>query len=142
MLKISGDNWTMPADTINIDAILKALTHPFRRQVLIWLADPEAYFPVRDHLSSAGVPAGIIGMRSGLSQSTVSVHLAQLEQARLVVTKRLGQWVLLSRNESVIHDFADWVDATVADGIERHRLRSRSITQRRQSRAAKRNLGT
>jgi ArsR family transcriptional regulator len=47
----------------------------------------------------------MIHARTGLSKSTVSAHLSTLQQAGLVTTKRLGQWVFLSRDEAVIRSF-------------------------------------
>jgi ArsR family transcriptional regulator len=47
----------------------------------------------------------LIDKRTGLSQSTVSVHLATLQKAGLVTTRRVGQWVFFQRNEEVIQAF-------------------------------------
>jgi ArsR family transcriptional regulator len=41
----------------------------------------------------------------GLSQSTISAHLATLQRAGLLTSKRLGQWVYYQRNETVIDEF-------------------------------------
>lgn len=43
--------------------------------------------------------------RCGLSQSTVSSHLAVLQRAGLVTTRRVGQWVFYRRNEETIAAF-------------------------------------
>lgn len=43
--------------------------------------------------------------RCGLSQSTVSSHLAVLQRAGLVTTRRVGQWVFYRRNEETITAF-------------------------------------
>ena len=58
-----------------MDEILKALANPLRRQIL------------------------------GLSQSTVSAHLAVLTRAGLVTTRRIGQWVFYQRAEAAIQAF-------------------------------------
>ncbi|RVP95951.1 ArsR/SmtB family transcription factor, partial [Sinorhizobium meliloti] len=39
------------------------------------------------------------------SQSTVSSHLAVLQRAGLVTTRRVGQWVFYRRNEETITAF-------------------------------------
>ena len=92
--------------TIDADLIYKALANPFRRRILTWLKAPgEVFASVHIDLNH-GVPPNAIHARSGLSQSTVSVHLAALIDARLVVAKRMGQWTFLSRNEAVICAFA------------------------------------
>ncbi|WP_112815483.1 ArsR/SmtB family transcription factor [Ensifer sp.] len=86
------------------DEILKALAHPARVNILAWLKEPEAHFPTQEHPFEMGVCAGQFE-RCGLSQSTVSSHLAILQRAGLVTTKRLGQWVFYKRNEDTIAAF-------------------------------------
>ncbi|MNT33496.1 Helix-turn-helix domain protein [compost metagenome] len=49
--------------------------------------------------------AGHIDNRCGLSQSTVSSHLAVLQRAGLISATKVGQWVFFRRNESVIAAF-------------------------------------
>ena len=86
------------------DAILKALAHPVRRRMLAWLRDPERHFPGQSLPHEMGVCAGQF-TRCGLSQSSVSAHLAVLAAAGLVVPRRVGQWVLYTRNEPAIAAF-------------------------------------
>jgi len=86
------------------DAILKALAHPVRRQMLGWLKEPEAHFAAQEHPLEMGICAGSFE-RCGLSQSTVSVHLATLAACGLVTTRRVGQWVFYKRNEAAIAAF-------------------------------------
>lgn len=88
-----------------MDDILKALANPLRRQILSWLRDPARYFPQQEHHTGAGVCAGQIEARAGLSQSTVSAHLAVLARAGLVSTRRVGQWVFYQRDEAAIEAF-------------------------------------
>jgi DNA-binding transcriptional ArsR family regulator len=85
--------------TPDIDAIHKALANPVRREILGWLREPY------------GVCAGKIDARCGLSQSTVSAHLAALQRAGLVTSKRVGQWVFFKRNEAVIQAFLEHMNA-------------------------------
>ncbi|KPB37076.1 Transcriptional regulator [Pseudomonas savastanoi pv. phaseolicola] len=49
--------------------------------------------------------AGQIDQRAGLSQSTVSAHLATLQRAGLISSKKVGQWHFFRRNEEVIQAF-------------------------------------
>ncbi|MBU6504690.1 MAG: helix-turn-helix domain-containing protein, partial [Betaproteobacteria bacterium] len=42
---------------------------------------------------------------SGLSQSTVSNHLAILQRTGLVTPRKVGQWIFYSRNEPLIAEF-------------------------------------
>ncbi len=90
---------------IDIDAIHKALANPVRRQMLGWLKSPEDYFSQQEHPLDFGVCAGLINQQAGLSQSTVSAHLATLQHAELVTCKRIGQWIFYKRNEEVIDAF-------------------------------------
>jgi ArsR family transcriptional regulator len=92
---------------LDIDAIHKALANPVRRQILAWLKAPETYFADQLHPVSLGVCASMIDQRCGLSQSTVSGHLAILQKAGLVTVTRLGQWNMFKRNDDVIQGFLD-----------------------------------
>jgi DNA-binding transcriptional ArsR family regulator len=90
---------------MDIDAIHKALANPVRRQILLWLKEPQAYFAQQEHGLELGVCAGLIDERTGLSQSTVSAHLASLQKAGLISARRVGQWIFYKRNEEVIQAF-------------------------------------
>lgn len=97
--------------TIDIDAIHKALANPVRREILAWLRDPGTHFSEQEFALEHGVCAGRIDARCGLSQSTVSAHLAALQRAGLVTSKRVGQWVFFKRNEAVIQAFLEHMNA-------------------------------
>lgn len=86
------------------DDILKALSHPTRVEILQWLKEPEKHFTGQHMPLDFGVCAGQFE-RCGLSQSTVSSHLATLQRANLVTSARQGQWVFYKRNEPVIAAF-------------------------------------
>lgn len=90
---------------MDIDIIHKALANPVRRQILCWLKDPEANFAQQEYPLAIGVCAGLIDARTGLSQSTVSAHLATLQRAGLVTSRRVGQWIFYKRNEETIQAF-------------------------------------
>lgn len=96
---------------MDLDLIHKALANPFRRDVLEWLKRPDEAFVHQLAGPANGVPSTAIQTRSGLSQSTVSVHLAALTQAGLLVSERVGQWTFFSRNEDVIRAFASEISA-------------------------------
>jgi ArsR family transcriptional regulator len=92
---------------MDIDAIHKALANPVRRQILQWLKDPHQHFAEQEHPLDLGVCCKLIDQRTGLSQSTVSAHLATLHKAGLVSTRRVGQFIFFQRNEEVIQTFLD-----------------------------------
>ena len=90
--------------TSDHDAILKALAHPVRRDMLAWLKEPERHFSAQAHPLEMGVCAGSFE-RCGLSQSTVSAHLAVLSSAGLVTSRKIGPFVFYSRDEVAIAAF-------------------------------------
>src|SRR3569623_200897 len=94
----------MPPD---IDAIHKALANPVRREILGWRREPQLHFSDQELPLDHGVCAGKIDERCWLSQSTVSAHLAALQRAGLVTSKRVGQWVFITRNAPVIQAFLE-----------------------------------
>ena len=91
--------------SIDLDEIIKALAHPVRRDILNWLKDPKTQFPDQIHHHEHGICAGQIDQRCGLSQSTVSAHLATLQRAGLISSQKAGQWHFFKRNEDVIQAF-------------------------------------
>ncbi|WP_434705255.1 helix-turn-helix transcriptional regulator [Pseudomonas sp. Z1-12] len=91
--------------TLDLDEIIKALAHPVRRDILNWLKDPKVQFPNQLHNHEFGICAGQIDQRCGLSQSTVSAHLAVLQRAGLITSQKVGQWHFFKRNEDVIQQF-------------------------------------
>jgi ArsR family transcriptional regulator len=91
--------------TLDLDDIIKALAHPVRRDILNWLKDPKVQFPEQLHNHEFGICAGQIDQRCGLSQSTVSAHLAVLQRAGLITSQKVGQWHFFKRNEEMIQQF-------------------------------------
>ncbi|TRX76338.1 ArsR/SmtB family transcription factor [Pseudomonas mangiferae] len=89
---------------IDLDEALKAIAHPVRRDMLSWLKDPQRHFPDQEHPLEIGVCAGQFDQRTGLSQSTVSAHLATLQRACLVTSRRVGQWNFFKRNQAAIDE--------------------------------------
>jgi DNA-binding transcriptional ArsR family regulator len=94
---------------VDENLIHKALANPFRREILRWLKTPNKYFVQRCVDLGCGVASNAIHARSGLSQSTVSAHVAALVEVGLLVSTRVGQWMFLARNEDVIRAFAEQI---------------------------------
>lgn len=87
---------------------LKALANPTRLQILRWLRDPEAHFPIQDTpASEVGVCVKQIQLKAGISQSTASAFMATLERAGLVRSQRIGQWTYYARATERIDALAD-----------------------------------
>lgn len=95
----------MSAADIDFDDVIKALAHPVRRDMLRWLKEPATHFAEQDHPFDIGVCAGKFDARTGLSQSTVSAHLATLQRAGLVTSHKVGQWHFFKRNDATIATF-------------------------------------
>lgn len=85
--------------------ILKALAHPVRTSFLEWMREPERHFRDQAHPLTMGICASQFEKRCGLSQSTVSAHLAVLEKAGLLKIDRVGQWAFYKRDEETIDSF-------------------------------------
>jgi len=96
---------SQPTPTLDFDAIYKALANPVRREILACLREPQVHFGDQELPLEHGVCAGRIDAHCELSQSTVSAHLAALQKAGLVTSRRVGQWVFFKRNEPVIEAF-------------------------------------
>ena len=91
----------------DFDEALKAVSNPVRREILKLMRDPERNFPGQAHPYEFGVCAGKIDAHFGLSQSTVSAHLAVLQHAGLITAKRVGQWIFYRRNEDAVAAFLE-----------------------------------
>ena len=98
---------------LDTDDILKALAHPKRLEILAWLKEPENHFASQEHPLEFGVCAGQIEKRCALSQSTVSSHLATLQRAGLVTTRKVGQWVFFKRDEDRIAAFLHHINSAL-----------------------------
>jgi DNA-binding transcriptional ArsR family regulator len=85
-------------------AVMAALASPKRLQVLEWLRDPRAHFPPqRDgDLVDDGVCVLFIAGKLGVAQPTATAHMQALARARLVTTKRIGQWTFYKRDETAL----------------------------------------
>ncbi len=88
--------------------VLKAIAHPVRLKFLKWLKEPENHFN-QAHPFSMGVCAHQFEI-SGLSQSTVSSHLAALQAAGLVRSRKVGQWNFYERDEENITRFLEYLN--------------------------------
>ncbi|MEZ9422116.1 ArsR/SmtB family transcription factor [Vibrio lentus] len=92
----------------DVNEILKSINNPVRRDILHWLKSPQEYFNLEKQLVDTdveGVCVSIIQEKSGLSQSTVSSYLSNLQRAKLVTSKRIGSWTYYKRNDEYIEKF-------------------------------------
>lgn len=92
---------------MNVLMILKALANEKRFQILELLKDPENHFSADTQPCNLrdGVCVGLIERKIGLSQSTVSQYLAQLQQAGLICMERRGQWTFCKLNKTLLTEF-------------------------------------
>ena len=98
---------TTPAPVVAVAEVFRALASPKRLQILEWLRDPVANFPPqRDgDLVDDGVCVIFIADKLGVTQPTATSHLQALARARLVTSKRVGQWTFYKRDETAIGAF-------------------------------------
>lgn len=89
---------------MNEVAVFKALANGSRLRILRLMRDPDKNFgPAPNGEKRARrVCVGEIQKKLGLSQSTASQYLAQLQQAGLIEAKRCGQWTFYVRNEETL----------------------------------------
>lgn len=75
--------------------------------ILKWLKNPEKEFPPHKELGhfDFGVCGQFIYEKSGLSQSTISNYLSQLQNVGLITPTRIGKWTYFKRNEEQIAAF-------------------------------------
>ena len=83
---------------------LRALANERRLLILDWLRDPRKHFPEQadGDLIDDGVCGVLIAEKLGVSAPTLSEHMRVLTAAKLVRAKRIKQWTMYRRNESVI----------------------------------------
>lgn len=98
--------------------VFKALSNQTRLDILHWLKDPEREFTnvscetVRFMMEErGGICVGDIVQRAGLSQSTVSTYLNDLQEAGLLLSERHGKWTYYRRNEEAIAAFGTLISA-------------------------------
>jgi DNA-binding transcriptional ArsR family regulator len=98
---------TTPVPVVAVTEVFRALASPKRLQILEWLRDPVANFPPqRDgDLVDDGVCVIFIADKLGVTQPTATAHLQALGRARLVTSKRVGQWTFYKRDEAAIGAF-------------------------------------
>lgn len=79
----------------SIAGSLKALANENRLQIIQWLADPTKHFPPQQDgdLVIDGVCVGFITEKIGLRQPTVTSHMKILQDAGLVESKKIKNWV-------------------------------------------------
>ena len=84
--------------------VLRALANERRLQILDWLREPRKHFRAQadGDLVEDGVCGVLIAEKLGVSAPTLSEHMRVLTAAKLVRAKRVKQWTMYRRNESVI----------------------------------------
>jgi DNA-binding transcriptional ArsR family regulator len=87
----------------------KALSNPLRLQILEWLREPQAHFPIDQAIADpheVGICVSHIRAKSGLAQSTVSAYLSEMQRAGLLRATRIAQWTHYKRDEERIAHLA------------------------------------
>lgn len=89
--------------------ISKVLSNKSRLEILSWLKKPEDHFPPHKEINhfNDGVCGQNIQVKTGLSQSTVSQYLSQMEKVGFLVSTRHGKWTYFKRNEKTIEEYIE-----------------------------------
>jgi|SRR5580700_436703 DNA-binding transcriptional ArsR family regulator len=89
---------------MKVAMVLRALANERRLQILDWLREPRKHFREQadGDLVEDGVCGVLIAEKLGVSAPTLSEHMRVLTAAKLVRAKRIKQWTMYKRNESVI----------------------------------------
>jgi DNA-binding transcriptional ArsR family regulator len=81
-----------------LDAVVQALAHPARRQILMTI-----------HLRGGSVAAGDIAARFAHSWPTTTRHLGVLEASGLIEARQEGRARLYSIRRERLHVLEDWL---------------------------------
>ncbi|PZW42434.1 ArsR family transcriptional regulator [Mesonia algae] len=89
----------------------KCLSNQTRFQIMEWLKEPEKNFPPHESLRhfDEGVCVTYIQEKAGLSQSTISTYLTNMEKCGLLISTRHGKWSYFRRNEETIKQFVKYI---------------------------------
>jgi len=89
----------------------KCLSNKTRFQIMEWLKEPEKNFPPHESLRhfDEGVCVTYIQEKAGLSQSTISTYLTNMEKCGLLISTRHGKWSYFRRNEQTIQQFVKYI---------------------------------
>ena len=89
----------------------KCLANIPRVQILEWLKEPEKHFPPHKTLKhfDDGVCVTYIQEKAGLSQSTISTYLKNMEKCGLLIMTRHGKWSYFKRNDAIIRQYANFL---------------------------------
>lgn len=86
-----------------------ALSNPTRLAIMGWLRDLGGFPPQSQPAEEVGVCLKHIQARAGISQSTASQYMANLQRADLVTSQRIGHWTHYRRNEARIQQLAGYI---------------------------------
>lgn len=91
--------------------ISKNLSNQPRLQILEWLKNPAKHFPPHETLKhfNDGVCVTYIQEKAGLSQSTISTYLSNMEKCGLLIITRHGKWSYFKRNEALIKQYTNYI---------------------------------
>jgi DNA-binding transcriptional ArsR family regulator len=98
-----------PDELLLIDQGFRALADPLRRRLMVLLGSPQ-HFCRRDRQVLSGICVQDLASLTGRPQSTVSRHLAVLQQAGLVTARQDGPWHYYQVEESAIRRLSQWLE--------------------------------
>lgn len=92
--------------------VIKSLSNETRLNILKWLKDPYAHFPVEElseETPELGVCVSDIAKKAGMSIPTISDYLKTMSLTNVLIASRRGQWTYYKRNEQILQDLAMYI---------------------------------
>lgn len=95
-----------PCTLEGVNDIFKALSNEHRLRIMGWLMNPVGEFPdqVEGDPVADGVCVAALTRKTGLTQPSVTNHLHILQQAGLVRSRRVKNWVYYRPNPARFHE--------------------------------------
>lgn len=105
-------------DLVSTAKGLSALAHENRLRILHWLSEPTRHFPPQTDgdLVEDGVCVGFITEKIGLKQPTVTNHMKVLQEAGLVESKKIKNWVFYKLQEERVSQLICDITAITQSG--------------------------
>ena len=97
--------------------ILKVLSNDRRLQIIEWLKDPLQHFSAQrvGDLVKDGVCVSFLTKKLRISQPSVTAHMLSLEDAGLVTSKQIKNWVFYKLNGKLVSEFVLALGARLGD---------------------------
>lgn len=113
----------MPCSLEDVGETFKALSNEHRLRIMGWLMSPRENFPPHEggDLVEDGVSVQALTEKTGLTQPSVTNHMHLLQQAGLVRSKRVKNWVLYKAEPGRFREVIDALKTLASRAPDSHR---------------------